>query len=65
LGLSLTYDIVKAHGGTIVVNSFNSLQGVPEDHPQVAPPGEELKVETATAKKGRGSEFIIELPDSL
>ena len=37
LGLSLSYDIVKAHGG-------------------------ELKVET---RDGEGSEFIIQLPDSL
>ena len=36
LGLSLSYDIVKAHGG-------------------------ELKVET---KEGKGSEFIIQIPDS-
>ncbi len=49
LGLSLSYDIVKAHGGTIVVNTFNG------------PPGGELKVET---KEGEGSQFIIYLPIS-
>lgn len=47
LGLSLAYDIIKAHGGSIVVNSFNG------------PPGGELKVET---NEGKGSEFIIQLP---
>jgi len=46
----LSYDIVKAHGGTISVNTFNG------------PSGGELKVETSTAKENEGSEFIIQLP---
>jgi len=67
LGLSLAYDIIKAHGGTITVKSFNG------------PPGGELKVDTAVGEglpteasapasrsrtEGRqaGSEFIIQLP---
>jgi len=60
LGLSLAYDIVKAHGGTIVVNTFNG------------PPGGELSVKTEVgegpltlpggASAETGSEFIIELP---
>jgi two-component system, NtrC family, sensor kinase len=49
LGLSLAYDIIKAHGGTIVVNTFNG------------PPCGGIKVET---KEGYGTEFIIQLPIS-
>lgn len=49
-GLGLSYDIVKAHGRTISVNSGG------------APPGEELQVETATAKEGEGS---LALPGDL
>ncbi len=62
LGLSLAYDIVKAHGGTIIVNSVYH------------PPGGEIKVETSTAKEGEGlsaedaakagTTFTIVLPQS-
>ena len=52
------YDIVKAHGRTITVNTFNS----PKVGPSGSPPGGELKVETATAKEDEGSTFIIQLP---
>jgi len=72
LGLSLSYDIVKAHGGsisvisnysepgTIVVNTFNNPEG--------GPSGGELKVDTKKGavrlndSVGQGSEFIIHLP---
>ena len=54
LGLSLSYDIVKAYGGTITVNSFNGPPGgsisVISNYRE---PGE-LKVETATAKESEG-----------
>ena len=85
LGLSLSYDIVKAHGGTITVNSFNgppggsisvfsnycepgtitvnTYNGPPGGVP-IAPDSyrDGMKMETATAKEGEGSEFIISLP---
>ena len=72
LGLTLAYDIVKKHGGTITVNSFNSPKGGPPGgsidvisnyhEPGVIPIAIGTigrKVETATAKEGEGSEFII------
>ena len=46
LGLSLAYDIIKAHGGEIKVNTKE---------------GEGLSAESAAAEKA-GSEFIIHLP---
>ena len=59
------YDIVKAHGRTITVNTFNSPKG--------GPPGGELKVKTEEGEArlsryfsgdsvGQGTEFIIQLP---
>ena len=72
------YDIVKAHGGTITVNSFNGPPGGSisvisnYNEPETitvktfnSPKGGELKVETApaaTAKEEDGTEFIIRLP---
>jgi len=55
LGLSLSYDIVKAHGGTITVNT------------NYYPPGGEIKVKTKPARAGtdgeeEGAAFIISLP---
>jgi len=47
LGLSLSYDIIKAHGGSITVNSYEG------------PQGDQLKV-NSTVKTG--TEFTIELP---
>jgi len=49
LGLSLAYDIVKADGGTIIVNTFNDLSIG------------EIKVKT---KEKEFAEFIIHLPAS-
>ena len=51
LGLSLAYDIVKTHGGTIEVKTNYSSKG--------GPPAGELMLESLTEK---GSEFIIKLP---
>ena len=73
LGLSLAYDIVKAHGGSIVVNTFNQTPGG-EKNPNTPPAGEASKVyignpdhyrHTAAHKDDTlisGSEFIIRLP---
>lgn len=47
LGLSLSYDIIKAHGGTITVNSINQ------------PPGGAISVEST---ENEGTEFIIQIP---
>ncbi len=58
LGLSLSYDIVKAHGGTIEVKSYGPPGGSISVVSNYREPGE-LKVET---KEGEGSEFIIQLP---
>ncbi len=63
LGLSLSYDIIKAHGGTISVNSFNNPKG--------GPPGGSINVISTYHEPGEikvnteletGSEFIIQLP---
>ncbi len=66
LGLSLAYDIVKAHGGSISVISNYREPGTIEVKTQYGPPGIDLKVETSTsgklAKECDGAEFIIELP---
>ena len=48
LGLSLAYDIVKAHGGQIKVDS----RAESSDNPEIANPG----------SSGEGTTFIIELP---
>ncbi|MEO5582911.1 MAG: ATP-binding protein, partial [Saprospiraceae bacterium] len=67
LGLSLAYDIIKVHGGTITISS------------NYYPPGGELKVKTKEARpparagsdgddpvgRGEGSEFVIQLPIPL
>ncbi|MEO5583347.1 MAG: ATP-binding protein [Saprospiraceae bacterium] len=51
LGLSLSYDIVKAHGGSIEVISHYREPGVPRAF--------EIKADT---KEEEGSTFIIQLP---
>lgn len=73
LGLSLAYDIVKAHGGSIVVNTFNQKPGG-EKTPNTPPAVEESKVYIGNPDHYRntaahnddtlisGSEFIIRLP---
>jgi signal transduction histidine kinase len=54
LGLSLSHDIITAHGGTITVSSFNgSPGGVPTT------PG---LVREAEVSEGLGTEFIVSLP---
>lgn len=59
LGLSLAYDIVKAHGGKIIVTSnYGPPGGKIVVTSNSGPPGE-LKIES---KEGSGSEFIIQLP---
>lgn len=57
------YDIVKAHGGSITVNSFNSPEGGPPAGSisvisNYREPGE-LKVES---NEGEGSKFTLQIP---
>ena len=59
LGLSLSYDIVKAHGGSLSVKSNYYEPGTIEVKTHNCPPGGELKVETT---EGVGSKFMIKLP---
>ncbi|MEO5582884.1 MAG: HAMP domain-containing sensor histidine kinase, partial [Saprospiraceae bacterium] len=49
LGLSLAYDIIKAHNGSLSVTSNNREPG-------------DIKVESIEARRGAGSEFTITLP---
>ena len=66
LGLSLAYDIIKAHGGTITVSSFNGPHGgVPiAIGIQVESRESEARLSrySSGGLVGQGSEFIIRLP---
>ena len=59
LGLSLSYDIVKAHGGSITVVSNYSEPGSITVNSKYGPPVREIKLKST---KNVGTEFIINLP---
>nr|MBP6796036.1 hypothetical protein [Saprospiraceae bacterium] len=67
LGLSLAYDIVKAHGGSIKVESYSSQSGPPDGTISVNSKENEARPparlnDTFGQAIGRGTEFIIQLP---
>ncbi|MEP7323301.1 MAG: HAMP domain-containing sensor histidine kinase, partial [Saprospiraceae bacterium] len=59
LGLSLAYDIIKAHGGSITINTYYREPGTLKMDTVTAKENSEL---TGVTSKMTGSTFIIQLP---
>lgn len=67
LGLSLAYDIVKAHGGSIKVESYSSQSGTADGTISINSKENESRpparlYDTVGQAIGRRTEFIIQLP---
>lgn len=61
LGLSLSYDIVKAHGGSLIVKSVDKMLKLKEQSDQLGQM-DELGQTAKNESLGHGTEFIVTLP---
>ncbi len=68
LGLSLAYDIIKAHGGSIKVISNYRESGLLNDIGTIrdhgSGEGDSMPIKSEESKRSAGTEFVINLPTS-